>query len=189
MRIHNALLTFAFPILMTFVIAVPFITSAQETPPNGSKKFGEITIPQEINPQSMELPPAMQPDPNVSVMKVYTFESTQPLRRIVFTQTKFLKIDLDDEIIDANGSATINSFTAASQGRHTLSKSTFEYPNLKGKRISIKVTGADAAVYECFQFHDRKSIWWINFIGQGDGGGIAGYADSFMRKVSFTSGN
>lgn len=174
-------------LLLIMSIEASLICLAQEPLPEGAKKFGEITIPQEVDPQFIKLPASVKGDPSVSVLKIHLYESTRPLRRIVFSQTKFFEVDVDEEILQANMEASIGSLTAGSKGRHSLKKSVFVYPGLKGKRFSIEISGSNAFVYECFQFHNRSSIWWINFIGQGDGEGIADYAETFMRKVSFSA--
>lgn len=170
-------------LLLIMIIEASFICLAQEPLPERAKKFGEITIPQEVDPQFIKLPASVKGDPSVSVLKIHAYE--EPPRKVLFSQTKFLEIDVDDRIVDGNIKATIKTLIADSGGKYTLKKSAFEYLGLKGKRFSIKLSGPNIAVYECFQFHNKRSIWWINFIGQRSGDGTAAYAESFMRKVSF----
>ena len=171
--------------LMFLAAGLFSVVEAQEPIPGGAKKFGDITIPLEVSPSLLKLPAAMQLDPSVAVLKVYVYESQRPLRRVLFSHTKFLQVDVDDKILEGNAKVTIQGLIAEFRGAHLLKETEFSYPGLRAKRFSIRGTGTNTTAYECFRFHDKRSIWWINFIGQRDGDGTADYAKSFMKKVSF----
>ena len=172
------------------LIGISTPLSAEETfaVSGRSKTFGEITIPEEVTPTPMELPRSMQPDSGISILKVHLFEAN-PLRRIAFSQIKFLAVDVDEELLEVTRNGHISALTGSSNGTCTTREEDFAFPDIRGKKTLVNVSGTNPAVFVCYQFSDKKSIWLINFIGAGDGAGIIEYANYFMEKVSFVGEN
>jgi hypothetical protein len=161
------------------------VSQRQNSLPVGSKQFGKITIPKDVFPKSISLSPTMRS--KVGEMKVYTVEFAGTAKKIAFTNINFDSINLDNEIVDANKEAAVDTFAALFQAGYSINKSNLNHPFLKGNKLSIKgfVSGTSAK-YECFQFYNRNSIWWINFIGSGDDLELSEFANNFMSQVCFT---
>jgi hypothetical protein len=161
------------------------VSQRQNSLPVGSKQFDKITIPKDVFPKSMSLSPTMRSQ--VGAMRVYTVEFAGTPKKIVFTNINFDSVNLDDEIVDANKKAVTDSFAALFQAGYSINKSNLNHTFLKGNKFSIKgsISGTSAK-YECFQFYNRNSIWWINFISSGDDLELSEYANNFMSQVCFT---
>lgn len=155
----------------------------------GVKNFEGITIPMEISPRQITLPPASKPDADAATLKIYLYESLNPLRRVLLSHTRFLEVDVDAAILEGNTRASIESLKGESSNAFLVKKSLFANSRISCQRYSIIERETNHIWYECFRFHNRRSIWWINFISQEPNDGTSVYAEKFMQKVSLSPTN
>lgn len=145
----------------------------------GQKNFDEITIPIDVSPDLLI-------EDNQLKMKAYALQAT-PNIKVIITKTDFKETGVDDDLIQLNIEATIRPITENVKHTHQLNKLIFKNARLIAHKFSFKSTEPGQVFYEFFTFNDQDSIWWINFVGQGESSDIVNYAEAFMKKVSFTS--
>lgn len=123
--------------------------------------------------------------PGVSKLRIYAYESAKPAYRIVFSHTRFLEVEVGDDLLAATHKGMVDSLLASGRSNYRVTSNPFKTSTLEGTCTSIKSNQplGGGGSFECYAFATKDSVWLINFMAP-SADGLKTLAEKIMSDIT-----